>query len=158
MKKETILEVIEKELEQQLTDVDFAIDWNTKKHQIEIIVALFAENKAQEAIEDEDGVLSEEEVIEFEDAILLYTNREDVINSEEYLTTIYFDRKKGLSKEWIHEFAVYFNECLLEGQSDLLDFLMDERIETFELKWNETAFEDKIKKIETNTLVPYPKY
>lgn len=158
MKKETILEVIEKELEKQLTEVDFAIDWNTKKHQFEIIVALFAENKAQEAIEDEDGILSEEEVIEFEDAILFYTNESEEIDSEEYLTTIYFDKKKGLSKEWIHEFAVYFNDCLTEGQSDLLDFLMDETIETFELKWDDSVFEKRLETIKTNTFVSYPKY
>lgn len=158
MKKENMLEVLEKELEKQLTDVDFAIDWNPKKHQFEVIVVLFAENKAQESIEDEEGIVSEEEVIEFEDAILFYANGSDVIDKEEYLTTIPFDRKKGLSREWFREFAGFLNDCLIEGQNDLLDFLMDETIETFELKWDEKAFEERVMKIEKNTYVPYPKY
>lgn len=158
MKKENMLEVLEKELEKQLTDVDFAIDWNPKKHQFEVIVVLFAENKAQESIEDDEGVVSEEEVIEFEDAILFYANGSEVADEEEYLTTISFDRKKGLSREFFREFAKFLNECLIEGQNDLLDFLLDESIETFELNWNQADFEKRIAKIEKNTYVPYPKY
>lgn len=153
-----MLEVIERELEKQLNEVDFAIDWNTKKHQFEVIVVLFAENKTQEAIEDEEGVLSEEEVIEFEDSILFYTNEADSIDQDEYLTTIAFDRKKGLSKEWIHVFAVYLNEVVIEGQSDLLDFLTDESIEAFELKWNNEIFSQRVASIGNETFVPYPKY
>ena len=79
MKKENVLEVLEKELEKHITEADFAIDWNPKKHQFEVLVALFAENKDQESIEDEEGIVSEEEVIEFEDAILFFANESDVI-------------------------------------------------------------------------------
>ncbi len=158
MKKENILEVIEKELEKQLNEIDFAIDWDTKKHQFEVILVLFAENKEQEAIEDEEGILSEEEVIEFEDTIFFYTNESSVVDKEEYLTTIHFDRKKGLSREWIRTFAAYLNEIVTEGQSDLLDFLTDETIEIFELKWNQDDFNQRVEAIEKNTFVPYPKY
>ncbi|MFY8329294.1 DUF3013 family protein [Vagococcus carniphilus] len=158
MKKENMLEVIEKELEKHLNEVDFAIDWNTKKHQFEVIVVLFAENKTQEAIEDEEGVLSEEEVIEFEDAILFYTNEAEVIDKDEYLTTIPFNRKKGLSREWIRAFAIYLNKVVTEGQSDLLDFLTDESIEAFELNWNDEDFNQRVASFEKETFVPYPKY
>lgn len=158
MKKEHLLEVLEKELEKQLKEFDFAIDWHPKKHQFEVIVVLFAENKDQESIEDEEGIVSEEEVIEFEDTVLFYTNPQDEIDKEEYLTTILFDRKKGLSKEWIHQFAKYLNDCLIEGQSDLLDFLSDESLPVFELKWNEEEFTTRTESIKNNTLVAYPKY
>ena len=158
MKKENMLEVLEKELEKRIDEGDFAIDWNPKKHQFEVIVLLFAENKEKEAIEDEEGVLSEEEVIEFEDAILFYANESEVVDSEEYLTTIKFDRKKGLSREWIRTFATYLNEVLLEGQNDLFDFLTDESIETFELKWDEEHFNKQVEGLDNKTFVPYPKY
>ena len=158
MKKANILEVLEKELEKHITEVDFAIDWNPKKHQFEVLVALFAENKDQESIEDEEGIVSEEEMIEFEDAILFYTNEAEVIDKDEYLTTIHFDRKKGLSREWIRAFAIYLNEVVTEGQSDLLDFLTDESIEAFELKWNDEDFKQRVASFEKETFVSYPKY
>ncbi|MGX7023988.1 DUF3013 family protein [Vagococcus hydrophili] len=158
MKKEHLLEVLEKELEKQLKEFDFAIDWHPKKHQFEVIVVLFAENKDQESIEDEEGIVSEEEVIEFEDTVLFYTNPQDEIDKEEYLTTILFDRKKGLSKEWIRVFAKHLNDCLTEGQSDLLDFLSDESQEVFELNWNEEEFSKQTVAINNNTWVSYPKY
>lgn len=158
MKKENVLEVLEKELEKNLKEVDFAIDWNPKKHQFEVIVALFAENKDQESIEDEDGVVSEEEVIEFEDAVLFYANEIDDSDAEEYLTTIKFDRKKGLSREWIRAFAIYLNDCVTEAQGDLLDFLMDDTIETFEINWDQAEFDKRIEAIATHNFVSYPKY
>ena len=158
MKKENVLEVLEKELEKHITEADFAIDWNPKKHQFEVLVALFAENKDQESIEDEEGIVSEEEVIEFEDAILFFANESDVIPEDEYLTEIKFDRKKGLSREWLRTFATYWNEVLVEGQSDLLDFLEDETIEVFELNWNQEEFDNRISAIESHQFVPYPKY
>ncbi|WP_242536909.1 DUF3013 family protein [Vagococcus fluvialis] len=158
MKKENILEVLEKELEKHITEADFAIDWNPKKHQFEVLVALFAENKDQESIEDEEGIVSEEEMIEFEDAILFYANEANVIPEDEYLTAIKFDRKKGLSKEWLRTFAIYLNEVLIEGQSDLLDFLDDETIEVFELNWNDAEFEKRLSEIKNHQFVPYPKY
>lgn len=158
MKKENLLEVLEKELEKQITEADFAIDWNPKKHQFEVLVALFAENKDQESIEDEEGVVSEEEMIEFEDAILFYANDADVIPEDEYLAVVKFDRKKGLSREWLRLFASYLNEVLIEGQSDLLDFLEDDSIEVFELNWNQAVFEEKVAAISAHQFVPYPKY
>lgn len=158
MKKENLLEVLEKELEKKLSEADFAIDWSPKKHQFEVIVVLFAENKEKEAIEDEEGILSEEEVIEFEDTILFYANESDAIDKEEYLTTIKFDRKKGLSREWLRTFATYLEEVLIEGQNDLLDFLMDESIESFELHWDEKVFAEQVSKLDKETFVPYPKY
>ncbi|MEG2707614.1 MAG: DUF3013 family protein [Vagococcus sp.] len=158
MKKEHVLDVLEKELEKYLTEADFAIDWHPKKHQFEVLVALFAENKDQEQIEDEEGVVSEEEVIEFEDGILFYTNPLDVIDKEEYLTTIAFDRKKGLSREWLREFARYLNDVLIEGQNDLFDFLTDESVDIFELKWDDSVFEQRLEAIKEHHFVPYPKY
>lgn len=158
MKKKNLLEVLEKELEKHITEADFAIDWNPKKHQFEVLVELFAENKDQESIEDEEGVVSEEEMIQFEDAILFYANDSDIIDEEEYLAIIKFDRKKGLSREWLTTFACYLNEVLLEGQSDLLDFLADETIQVFELSWNQAEFESRIAAIESHQFVSYPKY
>lgn len=47
-----------------------------------------------------------------------------------------------MTKGDITALANYLAEVLVNGQDDLLDFLNDETIETFELVWNDEAFEE----------------
>ena len=153
-----MLTVMEAELEKALTDFDFAMDWNTKKHTIELFVVIFAENKELSEIEDDEGVVSEEEVIEFEDSLLFYDVAGSTPDSEDYLAVIPFDRKKGLSREWLKAFAGYLNDVLVEGQDDLLSFLTNDEEEVFELKWSQDAFEQQMQTIEDKTIIAYPRF
>lgn len=158
MKKENMLTVMESELEKALTDFDFAMDWNTKKHTIELFVVIFAENKELSEIEDDEGVVSEEEVIEFEDSILFYDITGSTPDSEEYLAVIPFDRKKGMSREWLKAFASHLNDVLVDGQDDLLTFLSNEEEEVFELNWSQEAFEQHMASVEDKTMIAYPRF
>ncbi|MGX4686859.1 DUF3013 family protein [Vagococcus sp. JNUCC 83] len=156
--KDNMLTELEKQLEKSLGDFDFAIDWDVKQHRIEVSVVLFAENKLNDVIEDEEGTQSEEEVIEFEDSLVLYADDKQTPDELEYLTVIPFNRKKGMTKGDIIALANYLAEVLVNGQDDLLDFLNDETIETFELVWNDAAFEEMKKNNNETAMVAYPKY
>ncbi len=156
--KDNMLTELEKQLEKSLGDFDFAIDWDVRQHRIEVSVVLFAENKSNDVIEDEEGVQSEEEVIEFEDSLVLYADDKETPDELEYLTVIPFNRKKGMAKEDITALANYLAEVLVNGQDDLLDFLNDETIETFELVWDDAAFEEVKKNNNETAMVAYPKY
>ena len=156
--KDNMLTELEKQLEKALEEFDFAIDWDVKQHRIEVSVVLFAENKLNDVIEDEEGVQSEEEVIEFEDSLVLYADDKEVPDELEYLAMIPFNRKKGMTKGDITALANYLAEVLVNGQDDLLDFLNDETIETFELVWNDEAFEEMKKNNDETAMVAYPKY
>lgn len=57
MKKTNLLDYLDKTIEKTITDYDVALDWDTKNHTIEIIVRLFAENKAHLEIDDAQGVV-----------------------------------------------------------------------------------------------------
>lgn len=72
MKKMNLLAYLDEQIEKKINNYDIALDWDTKNHTIEIIVRLFAENNANLEIDDAEGIISEEEIIEFEDGILLY--------------------------------------------------------------------------------------
>lgn len=76
-----------------------AIDWDTRNHTIEVIVRLYAENTNHMAIDDQEGVRSEEEIIEFEDAILLYDDQKAVFDEDDYLAVIPFAGKKACNKK-----------------------------------------------------------
>lgn len=158
MKKENILTYLEESLLKALGDTDFAIDWDNKNRTIEVIVALFAENKAEGMIEDESGVQTEEEYIEFEDSILFYEEGKSEPNPEDYLAVFPYDRKKGIAKGEIDAVANYLADVLVDGQDDLLDFLNDESIETFGLVWDEETLQTYKDKYTDSTTVPYPKF
>lgn len=158
MKKENMLTYLEQQLEKKLGNYDFAIDWNTKSHTVEVIVVLYAQNQGEQAIEDTLGTQTEEEVIEFEDSLLLYDPSKSTPPAEDYLATIPFEGKKGLPKQTIIAMATYLNEVLTEGESDLMDFLADDEAEVFELNWQEDAFEKVLAATKTTDYVAYPKY
>ncbi|MGX7014175.1 DUF3013 family protein [Vagococcus silagei] len=159
MKKENMLTYLESAIEKNVADIDFAMDWNKRNHTVEIILAFYAENKSQEAIEDGEGIVSEEEIIEFQDGILFFVEgHETEFDAEDYLTMISFDKKRGLSKEFIDIFASYLGEVVVQGEDDLLDFLTDETQEFFELHWDEEAFAAKVANIEATISYPYPSY
>ncbi len=66
-----------------------------KNHTIEIVVRLFAENKAQFEIDDAEGIVSQEPIIEFEDGVLLFNPQKSVFDERNYLAVIPYEGKKG---------------------------------------------------------------
>jgi hypothetical protein len=162
MKKETMLDYLDKQLEVKVSEFDTAIDWDTRNHTIEVIVRLFAENKEGEAIDDAEGVLSEEEVIEFEDGLIFYNSQKtkQKPDPQEYLAVIPFDGKKGIQQAVIDGALTYLNEVLINGQDELLDFLTDPEKETFELVWETERFDKAVEQAEAakNVYLPYPSY
>ncbi|WP_207694128.1 hypothetical protein DOK67_0001932 [Enterococcus sp. DIV0212c] len=161
MKKATMLTYLDQQMTKKITEYDVALDWNTKNHSIEVVFRLFAENMAYEQIDDAQGTVSEEEIIEFEDGILFYNPEKTSVDEEEYLAVIPYEGKKGIKQSVLDGFVDYLNEVLTEGQSDLLDFLTDEEQEVFELKWSNEVFEEATKKYQTadgETYIAYPSY
>ncbi len=162
MSKENMLTYLERTLAQHLEEYDFAIDWDAKNHTIEVIVHLFAENHQEAEIEDAAGVQSEESIIEFEDGFLLYNPDKSSFDEADYLKTLPYAGKKGIEAEVLDAVAIYLFEVLQNGESDLLDFLNEESIDTFELEWQndrfaEILFEKKAQVISPNFLA-YPSY
>lgn len=159
MKKQTMLDYLETCLEKELGEYDFAIDWDTKKHLVEVIVVLYGHNNQTVTVEDLEGIVSEEEIIEFEDSVLLCAGDTDAIDEEDYLAVISFDKKKGMSSHTLKGLAKYLAAVLVEGESDLLDFLQDEGQDVFELVWNEKEFEETVATVKgEDILLPYPRY
>ncbi|MBF8808555.1 MAG: DUF3013 family protein [Enterococcus lacertideformus] len=162
MKKTNLLDYLDKTIEETIADYDVALDWDTKNHTIEIIVRLFAENKGHLAIDDAQGIVSEEEIIEFEDGILLFNPQKSVFDETDYLAVIPYEGKKGLTKSVVDALIEYFNEVLTQGQSDLLDFLdAEDETAVFELKWDDQYLAKLIEEKQgntTKTYLPYPSY
>ena len=72
----------------------------------------------------------------FEDYVLFYNPAKSRFDEEDYLVTIPYEPKKGLSREFLAYFAETLNEVATEGLSDLMDFLSDDGPEEFGLVWD----------------------
>jgi len=124
MTNETLVTYLEKALENQMNEYDFALDWSKANRSIKISVRLFAENQKQVAFEDAGQVVSQEEILEFEDAALFFgQSNESTVNKGNYFTTIAFDEKKGLEKGIIDAFATSLKEMMDNSQEKFLDFV-----------------------------------
>lgn len=161
MAKDTMLTYLDEQIEKKLTDFDLAIDWDTRNHAIELIIRLYAENTNHLTIDDQEGVRSEEEVIEFEDAILFYDDQKTSFDEADYLATIPFAGKKGLQQKVIDALVRYLPDILINGQDDLLDFLVSEDASTFELHFSKETFQHiqaEISNPNNERYLPYPSY
>lgn len=161
MKQMDFLNYLDQRLDDKVMDYDVALDWNVQNHSIEIVLQLFAENVAGEVIDDSEGVSSEEDIINFEDGILLVDKDKSIFDVEDYLAVIPYDRKKGLSKGFVNGLVDYLVEVLDEGMNELMDFLdEDSEDEYFELKWDPHDFQEKIDEYadELDEFLPYPKF
>ncbi|MGM9902748.1 DUF3013 family protein [Enterococcus hirae] len=162
MKKINLLDYLDQAIEKNIQDYDVALDWDTKNHTIEIVVRLFAENKAHLELDDAQGVVSEEAIIEFEDGILLFNPQKSRFDENDYLTVIPYAGKKGLSTDVIDALVEYLHEVLAQGQSDLMDFLDEEDDNAvFELKWDNQVFARLVEEKQATGQgydLPYPSY
>lgn len=139
MTKFGFLSVLEEELDRHL-DFDFAMDWDKKNHAVEVTFVLEAQNASNVETIDEQGQVSSEDIV-FEDCVLFYNPEKSTFDSEDYLVTIPYQAKKGLSREFLAYFAETLNDVATDGLSALMDFLADEKAVDFGLSWDTEAFE-----------------
>lgn len=156
MAKFGFLSVLEEELDKHL-QYDFAMDWDKKNHTVEVTFILEAQNSSAIETVDDQGETSSEDIV-FEDYVLFYNPVKSRFDAEDYLVTIPYEPKKGLSREFLAYFAETLNEVATEGLSDLMDFLTDDSIEEFGLSWDTDAFENVRAELKETEFYPYPRY
>ncbi|HGD4696369.1 TPA: DUF3013 family protein [Streptococcus agalactiae] len=156
MAKFGFLSVLEEELDKHL-QYDFAMDWDKKNHTVEVTFILEAQNSSAIETVDDQGETSSEDIV-FEDYVLFYNPVKSRFDAEDYLVTIPYEPKKGLSREFLAYFAETLNEVATEGLSDLMDFLTDDSIEEFGLSWDTDAFENGRSELKETEFYPYPRY
>lgn len=156
MAKFGFLSVLEEELDKHL-NYDFAMDWDKKNHALEVTFVLEAQNSSAIETVDDQGETSSEDIV-FEDYVLFYNPAKSRFDAEDYLVTIPYELKKGLSREFLAYFAETLNEVATEGLSDLMDFLTDDSIEEFGLSWDANTFENVRAELKETVFYAYPRY
>ncbi|NLQ99380.1 DUF3013 family protein [Streptococcus mutans] len=156
MSKYGFLSVLKEEMDKHF-HYDYALDWNKKNHAVELSFVLEVQNTDSVETVDDKGEVSNEDII-FEDYVLFYNPAKSKFDADDYLVTVPYDPKKGLSREYLAYFADFLNEVADQGLSDLMDFLADEEAVEFAMVWNEEAFENGRAGLEETEFYPYPRY
>lgn len=156
MSKYGFLSVIEEEMDKHFA-YDYAMDWDKKNHAVELTFVLEAQNASGVETIDDQGEVSSEDIV-FEDYVLFYNPAKSTFDADDYLVTIPYDSKKGLSREFLAYFAQTLNEIATQGLDDLMDFLSDETAIDFGLDWDAEAFEKGRAELVEGEFYPYPRY
>lgn len=156
MSKYGFLSVIEEEMDKHFA-YDYAMDWDKKNHAVELTFVLEAQNASGVETIDDQGEVSCEDIV-FEDYVLFYNPAKSTFDADDYLVTIPYDPKKGLSREFLAYFAQTLNEIATQGLDDLMDFLSDETAIDFGLDWDAEAFEKGRAELVEGEFYPYPRY
>ncbi len=156
MSKYGFLSVIEEEIDKHFA-YDYAMDWDKKNHAVELTFVLEAQNASGVETIDDQGEVSSEDIV-FEDYVLFYNPAKSTFDADDYLVTIPYDPKKGLSREFLAYFAQTLNEIATQGLDDLMDFLSDETAIDFGLVWDAEAFEKGRAELVEGEFYPYPRY
>ncbi|MBA2796262.1 DUF3013 family protein [Streptococcus porcinus] len=156
MAKFGFLSIIEEEMDKHF-NYDYAMDWDKKNHAVEITFVLEAQNKAAVETIDDTGEVSQEDIV-FEDYVLFYNPEKSKFDKEDYLITIPYESKKGLSREFLQYFVQFLNDVATEGQSDLMDFLDDDTKVDFGLSWDAQAFVQGQEGLDETEFFAYPRY
>ena len=163
MTKQNMIDYLDSTLSEANLEFDWSIEWKKRQHVIEVTFTLYAETAPELVIQDVEGTVNTENIIQFEDAVCFYSTEKSKIILDDYLVTFPFDFKKGIEKGYIDAFVKMLRIVATEGQSDLLDFATDSTIETFEMEWNQANFEQTIQTLkDTNRYnmekIEYPKF
>ena len=156
MSKYGFLSVIEEEMDKHFA-FDYAMDWDKKNHAVELTFVLEVQNASGVETIDDQGEVSSEDIV-FEDYVLFYNPAKSTFDADDYLVTIPYDPKKGLSREFLAYFAQTLNEIATQGLDDLMDFLSDETAIDFGLDWDAEAFEKGRAELVEGEFYPYPRY
>ncbi len=156
MAKFGFLSVLEEEMDKHFT-FDYAMDWDKKNHAVEVTFVLEAQNVASIETIDASGEVSKEDIV-FEDYVLFYNPAKSKFDKEDYLVTIPYEPKKGLSREFLAYFAETLNQVATQGLDALMDFLADENALDFGLTWDDEAFENGRAELKESEFFGYPRY
>lgn len=142
--KQTLPDFLAKGIEQLDFDGDVQLTWNENKRTFNLELTFFAQNNLHDAIFDLTGVESDEPIVTFVDAILIYdrTSFDPAQITNDYLVCLPFAGKEGWSLAMGRAFFRYLQIVLDNGESDLLDFLNDQEVAVFELEWSSSEFEE----------------
>ncbi|EMC06530.1 hypothetical protein SMU70_03505 [Streptococcus mutans NLML5] len=120
MAKYGFLSVLKEEMDKHF-HYDYALDWNKENHAVELSFVLEVQNADSVETIDNKGEVSNEDII-FEDYVLFYNPAKSKFDADDYLVTVPYDPKKGLSREFLAYFVDFLSQTAEAGRAPCWTF------------------------------------
>lgn len=128
--------VYEKMLE-EARSYQWRMIYDSHKQALEIYFVVSLETENAKHVQDINGQVNRTELLQFEEVVCFYNQKENKIIPKNYLYDVPFDPKIGIEKGTVDAYLKQQHILISGIRSQLREFLLDERQKEFSLEWNE---------------------
>lgn len=114
------------------------------KRALEIYFVVSLDQTADYFVQDVNGQVNQNEFIQFEDVVCIYDADNHRIVPDNYLYALPFNVDEGIEEGHVDALLKQLNIIIAGANSQLREFLLDEKQTEFELEWHQRNFENTI--------------
>lgn len=140
---------------------EWRIQWFQREQKVEIIFLIEIVAPENLEVADKYQTVNSTNQFVFEDAVLIYHPYLEILEDDNYLTTVAFDDENGISGGLIDALCKTLRLVIGEAIVEIEEFLKDENHSHFKIDWNNSNFLStletlkSIKRFDT-TIYSYP--
>lgn len=117
---------------------------DSHKNALELYFVVSIENTTGQYVQDVNGQVNENNLIQFEDVICIYDETNNRIEPENYLYALPFNVEVGIEKGHVDALLKQLNIIVAGAKSKVREFLLDASQDEFSLEWHELNFKNTI--------------
>lgn len=126
------------------TNYQWRIVADSHKHALELYFVVSLENQTDQYVQDVNGQVNKNNLIQFEDVICIYDEINHRIVPSNYLYALPFNVEVGIEEGHVDALLKQLNIILAGANSKVRDFLLDASQAEFSLEWHEVNFQNTI--------------
>lgn len=124
---------------------------DSHKRALEIYFVISLELYNEQYLQDVNGRVNNNNLLQFEDVVCFYDEKNHRLTPENYLKAIPFDAIVGIDEGLVDAFLKQLNIVISGATSQLREFLMDNNENQFELQWNETNMQQTVSTLQNTS-------
>ena len=117
---------------------------DSHKNALEIYFVVYLENEADQYVQDVNGQVNQDKLIQLEDVICIYNGINNRIEPENYLYALPFNPENGIEEGHVDALLKQLNIIIAGANSQIREFLLDASQNEFKLEWHDVNFSNTI--------------
>lgn len=121
---------------------------DSHKNALELYFVVSLENETDQYVQDVNGQVNKNNLIQFEDVICLYDETSNRIVPSNYLYALPFNAELGIEEGHVDALLKQLNIIVSGANSKVREFLLDASQDEFSLEWHELNFKNTIETLQ----------
>lgn len=117
---------------------------DSQKNALEIYFVVSLENEADQYVQDVNGQVNQDKLIQLEDVICIYNDKNNRIEPKNYLYALPFNPENGIEEGHVDALLKQLNIIIAGANSQIREFLLDASQNEFKLEWHDVNFSNTI--------------